>query len=122
MDYLVFDTEQAANTAAEKIYANMVGDISSEDLIDVTTGNIIDKDAITPEEAVQYTYKNRRFPVFGVNAATGVTNTESGYTTAWAIPQVTGQGKWVFQKPSDDILDGVTGYVVEPFNPEWFKV
>ena len=120
MDYLVFNTETEAQTALEAIYANMVESVNSPDLLNVATGEVIPKDDLTPDEAVQIDAEDRRFPVFGVNAATGVKDAQQGYTTAWASAQETVQGKWVFAKPDDALLDGVTGYTIEPYDPTWF--
>ena len=118
--YLVFQTEDAANAALEAIYANMVAAIGSPDLLDVTTGQEVPSNEITPEEAAQYEADNRRFPVFGTNAASGIKDSQTGYTTAWAVAQETLQSKWVFQKPDDTLLDGVTSYTIEPYDPNWF--
>jgi hypothetical protein len=120
MDYLVFTTEAAAQTALETIYANMVAAISSTDLLDVATGQVVDKDSLTPEQAVQTDSTARHFPIFGVNAATGVKVETAGYTTAWAVAQETVDSKWVFPKPDEALMVGVTGYTVEPYDPDWF--
>jgi hypothetical protein len=122
MDYLIFTTEAAAQTALETIYANMVKAITSPDLLDVSTGQVVPKDDLTPDEAVQVDAEDRNFPIFGVNAATGVKNPYQGYTTAWAASRETLQGKWVFPKPDDALMDGVTGYTTKPFDPAWFPV
>lgn len=122
MDYLIFQTEAAAQTALEAIYANMVAAVNSPDLLDVATGQVVPKDDLTADEAVQVGADNRHFPIFGVNAATGVKNAEQGYTTAWAVAQETVQGTWVFAKPADALMDGVTGYTIAPFDPAWFPV
>jgi hypothetical protein len=118
--YLVFQTEAAAQIALETIYSKMVESVDSPDLLDVTQQQVFDKDELTPSETVQYGVQKRRFPVFGVNAATGVKNVQEGYTTAWATAQTTTQGKFVFQKPDDNLMDGVTNYTVEPFDSSWF--
>lgn len=118
--YLVFATAAEAKTALEAIYSNMVKAIDSFDLLDIATGAVVEKDELTPDQAVQVNAGNRHFPVFGVNAATKAKNTESGYTTAWAVAQKTAGGSWVFQKPDDSLMDGVAGYTVEPFDPAWF--
>ena len=120
MDYLVFTTKTAAQTALETIYANMVEAINSPDLLDVTTGQVVPKDDLTPDEAVQAGADNRHFPIFGANAATGVKDIQQGFTTAWAEAQETIQGKWVFPKPEDALMDGVVDYTVEPYDPDWF--
>jgi hypothetical protein len=122
MDYLIFQTEADARTALETIYANMVKSINSPDLMDVETGEVVPKDDLTPDEAVRVDAEQRHFPIFGVNAATGVKNTQQGYTIAWAMAKETAQGAWVFQKPDDALLDDVTGYTVEPYDPAWFPV
>jgi hypothetical protein len=119
-DYLVFQTEAEAKTALEAIYSNMVESIDSPDLLDVATGQVVPKDDIHPDQAVQVNAGNRHFPIFGVNAATGAKQTADGYTTAWDVARQTVQGQWVFQKPDDALLDGVIGYTVEPFDPAWF--
>ena len=116
----MFQTEDAANAALEAIYANMVAAIGVPDLLDVTTGQEVPSNEITPEEAAQYEADNRRFPVFGTNAASGIKDSQTGYTTAWAVAQETLQSKWVFQKPDDALLDGVTSYTIEPYDPNWF--
>jgi hypothetical protein len=119
-DYLVFQTQQAAQAALEVIYSNMVESINSPDLINVATGQVVPKDDLTPDQAVQVTADNRHFPIFGVNAATGEKDTQQGYTTAWTEAQKTVQGKWVFAKPADALMDGVLDYTVEPYDPAWF--
>lgn len=119
-DYLIFDTQAAADAALEAIYANMVKNVESHDLLDVATGQVVGKDNLPPEQAVRIDADFRHFPIFGVNAATGVKNENTGYTTAWAVAQETMQGKWVFPKPEDALTVGVTGYTVEPYNPNWF--
>ena len=118
--YLVFATEAEVKTALETIYANMVGAINSPDLVNVITSEVIDKDDLTPYEATEIDADQRHFPVFGVNAATGVKDHDDGYTTAWAVAQQTAQGQWVFPKPDDALLDGVIGFTVEPYDPSWF--
>jgi hypothetical protein len=100
----------------------MVKSINSPDLMDVETGEVVPKDDLTPDEAVRVDAEQRHFPIFGVNAATGVKNTQQGYTIAWAMAKETAQGAWVFQKPDDALLDDVTGYTVEPYDPAWFPV
>jgi hypothetical protein len=122
MDYLVFQTQQTAQAALEVIYANMVAAINSPDLLNVATGQVVDKDDLTPDEAVQVDAAQRQFPIFGVNAASGVKDAQQGYTTAWAVAQETVDGKWVFQQPDQALMDGVVDYVVEPFDPAWFPV
>jgi hypothetical protein len=119
-DYLVFQTQQAAQAALEVIYANMVAAINSPDLMNVATGEVVDKDDLTPDEAVQVDAAQRQFPIFGVNAASGLKDHDSGFTTAWATAQETVQGKWVFQKPDDALMTGVKDYTVEPYDPAWF--
>lgn len=120
-DYLVFETLNEAESALEAIYSNMVDEINSPDLLNVDTGAVVPKDEVTPDQAVQVNAGNRHFPVFGVNAASGEKNSEQGYTTAWAAARQTNVGTWVFAKPADALLDGVTGYTVEPYNPAWFQ-
>jgi hypothetical protein len=120
MDYLVFTTEAAAKTALEAIYSNMVEAINSPDLLDVSSGQVVPKDDLTPDEAVQVAADNRHFPIFGANAATGEKDTAQGYTTAWAVAQETVQGTWVFAKPADALMDGVVDYTVEPYDSAWF--
>ena len=119
-DYLVFDTEQEANDALDVIYSNMVASIESPDLINVATDEVVPKEDLTLEEAVEVNAGDRHFPIFGTNAATGVKNTEAGYTTAWAVAQQTAQGQWAFPKPNDALLNGVVGGTVEPYDPAWF--
>lgn len=118
--YLVFDTQAEADTGLQTIYANMVAAIPSPDLLDVTTDQIIPQDDLTEDERAEYEADNRRFPIFGANAATGVKNAEQGYTTAWAAAQETLESKWVFPKPTDVLMVGVTGYVISAYNPDWF--
>lgn len=120
MDYLVFDTEQEANAALEVIYSNMVASIESPDLINVATDEVVPKEALTPEEAVEVDAGDRYFPIFGTNASTGEKNTADGYTTAWAVAQETTAGKWVFTKPDASLMTGVTGGTVAPYDPAWF--
>lgn len=122
MNYLVFDTENAAQAAADAIYANMVVAVNSDDLINVETGKVVPKSVLTPDQVIEIDANDRYFPVFGVNAKTGEKHSNDGYTTSWAKPQETAQGKWVFAKPSDILMAGVTGYVVEPYDQNWFEV
>jgi hypothetical protein len=121
-DYLVFETEQDAKIALESIYANMVAEISAFALLDVTTDQEIPKSELCDQERAEYTQQNRRFPVFGVNAKTGIKNHEEGYTTAWAMAKETLQCAWVFPKPPNLLMKNVTGYTVEPYDPAWFPV
>jgi hypothetical protein len=120
MDYLVFLTESAAQTAAEDIYAKMVAVIESPDLLDVTTGQVIPQAHLTEDERTQYEVANRRFPIFGINAASLVKNTENGFTTSWATPRQRIDGRWVFPSPGAAILSGLSVESVEPFDPAWF--
>ena len=99
--YLVFATEAEAQAALETIYANMVGAINSPDLENVTTGEVVDKDNLTPEDVVEIDADQRHFPIFGVNAATGAKDHDKGYTTAWAVAQQTAQGNWVSHTPDE---------------------
>lgn len=119
--YLVFLTLQQAATAVEAIYANMVAAVDSPDLVNVATDQIVDKDDITPAEAVQVDASDRNYPVFGRNAATTEKDLTSGYTTAWAIPQqrVT-DAKYVAPKPTDALMAGVVYDSVEEYDPAWF--
>lgn len=45
----------------------------------------------------------QRFPLWGINSATGEWNKKSGFTTAWAVPRQTISGKWAApcMDPSD---------------------
>lgn len=121
--WLVFATLQQAMGAMETIYANMVAAVDSPDLINVATDQVVDKDDITPDEAVQVDASDRNYPVFGRNAATTEKISTSGYTTAWAIPQqrVT-DSKYVAPKPSDALMSGVVYDAVEEYDPAWFPV
>lgn len=119
-DYLVFDTQTAAEAALETIYANMIGAVDSPDLLNVETQEVVAKDELTPDEVVEVDSVMRYYPVFGVNAATGQTVVNYGYTKAWAEAKETLNGKWVFQKPDDNLMAGVTGFTVEPYDPAWF--
>lgn len=119
-EYLVFETEVQAQAALEIIYSNMVKAIESPDLLDVSTNTVVEKEDLTPDQAVQVNAGNRHFPVFGVNAATQTKNTAHGYTTAWAVAQETAQGKWVFPKPPEELLQGLNGFTIEEFNYSWF--
>ncbi len=118
--YLVFLNESAAQTALETIYANMVAAINSPDLIDVSTGQVVPKDDLTPDEAVQTDSEQRNFPIFGMNAKTGAKDPRQGYTTAWAVAQETILETWVFPKPDAALMDGVMDYTVAPYDPAWF--
>jgi hypothetical protein len=120
MDYLVFTTEAAAQTALEAIYSNMVEAINSPDLLNVATGQVVPKDDLTPDEAVQVDADQRQFPIFGVNAATGAKDAQQGYTTAWAVAQETILETWVFPKPDNALMGGVVDYTIEPYDPAWF--
>jgi len=119
-DYLVFDTEAQAQAALETIYANMVGAIASPDVINVSTGQVVDKNDLTAGEAGKLDANQRHFPIFGVSALTGNKNTSEGYTTAWAQAQQTLQNKWVFSRPIDALMAGVANYTVSAYNPDWF--
>lgn len=120
-EYLVFETEAEAKIALEIIYANMVGAIYSSDLENVATGEVVEKDDLTPDEAVKIDATNRHYPVFGVNAATGTKDNKEGYTTAWAVAQETIDGKWVFPKPTNELMEGLNGCKVMEFNQGWFQ-
>ena len=120
MNYLVFTTKAVAKNALEVVYANMIKSVSSPDLLNIATGQVIDKNVLTPEEVVLVNDNFRNFPIFGTNAATQNKNLSTGYTKSWAVAQETVQGKWVFPKPEDALIVGVTGYTVEPYDPNWF--
>jgi len=122
MMYLVFDTLEAAKSALETIYKNMIFGVSSPDLMNVDSGQVVDKTTLTPEQAIEVHADDRNYPVFGVNAATQVKNVQDGYTTAWAVARETVDGKWVFPEPTSNLLDGVTGFTVVPYDPAWFPV
>jgi hypothetical protein len=121
MLYLVFDDLNSANEALKVIYKNMILGVPSPDLMNVDTGSVVQKDEVSPEQAVEVDEQDRHYPVFGKNAATQQLDTQSGYTTAWAVPQqrVT-DSKSVFPKPSDALMIGVTGFVEEEYSPDWF--
>ncbi len=121
MLYLVFDDLNSANEALKVIYKNMILGVPSPDLMNVDTGSVVQKDEVSPEQVIEVDEQDRHYPVFGVNAATQQLDTQSGYTTAWAAPQqrVT-DSKSVFPKPSDSLMIGVTGFVEEEYNPDWF--
>lgn len=119
-DYLVFNTQAAANAALETIYANMVEAINSPDLLNVETQEVMAKDDLTHAEMVGVDAAERHYPIFGVNAATGVKDQKTGYTTAWAVSQETVANEWVFPKPDDALMGGVSGYTVKPYDPDWF--
>jgi hypothetical protein len=119
-DYLVFSTEAAANTALETIYANMVGAVNAPDLLNVETQAVVAKDNLTPAEMVALVSGNRSYPIFGVNADTGIKNAAGGYTTAWAVAQKTISGSWVFAKPDDALMGDVVDYTVAQYDPAWF--
>lgn len=119
--YLVFSALQQAQTALDAIYANMLLAIDSPDVLDVSDGQVIDKTELTPDKAVKVNADDRHYPIFGRNAATGLKNETSGYSTAWAVAQqrVTDQ-KFVFVKPADSLMTGVVYDSVEEYDPAWF--
>jgi hypothetical protein len=119
-DYLVFNTQAAANAALETIYANMVEAINSPDLLNIETQQTVPKDDLSPGDMVEINSDSRYYPIFGVNAATGVKDQKTGYTTAWAVSQETVANEWVFPKPDDALMGGVSGYTVKPYDPDWF--
>lgn len=116
----MFATQAEAETAAEAIYSNMVESIDSPDLLNVDTGEVVPKDDLSPDEAVQVSAGDRHYPVFGINAASLRKDDKQGYTTAWAVARETLQGQWVFPKPQDSWMTGLTGYTIEPYDPGWF--
>lgn len=121
--YLVFLTLQQAMGAMETVYANMVAATDSPHLINVATDQVVDKNDITPAEAVQVDASDRNYPVFGRNAATFEKTTDSGHTTAWATPlQRATDSKYVAPKPSDALMSGVVYDAVEEYDPAWFPV
>jgi len=120
-DYLVFNTQSAADTALETIYANMVSAINSPDLLNIETQQTVPKDDLSPGDMVEINSSSRNYPIFGVNAATGVKDQKTGYTTEWAAAQQTIENEWVFQKPDDALMGGVSGYTVKPYDPDWFQ-
>lgn len=119
-NYLVFDTQAAADTALETIYANMVEAINSPDLLNIETQQTVQKDDLNQADMVEINSYSRNYPIFGVNAATGVKDSKTGYTTAWAVSQETVASEWVFPKPDDALMGGVSGYTVKPYDPDWF--
>ena len=121
MMYLVFDTLEAAESALETIYKNIIFGVSSPDLMNVDSGQVVDKTTLTPEQAIEVHADDRNYPVFGVNAATQELDTQSGYTTAWAVPkQRVTDSKSVFPRPDDALMVGVTGFVEEQYDLDWF--
>lgn len=121
MVYLIFENLNSAQSAADKIYANMVLCINSENLLNVNTMQIVDKDSLSIQQAIERDSNDRFFPVFGVIASNGNKNSINGFTTSWAQPQETKQGKFVFKKPDDVLMAGVSDYVIAPFDPNWFN-
>jgi hypothetical protein len=121
MMYLVFDTLEAATIALNTIYKNMIFGVASPDLMNVDSGQVVDKTTLTPEQAIEVHADDRNYPVFGVNAATQVKNVQDGYTTAWAVPkQRVTDSKSVFPRPDDALMVGVTGFVEEQYDLDWF--
>lgn len=39
---------------------------------------------------------------------------------SWDVARATLQGKWVCQKPKNEVMNGVIGYTFEPYNSAWF--
>lgn len=123
MDCMIFNTEAAMVAARERIFANLVAAVETSDdtLTDVTTWTAHPKALLTVEDLQDFDATNRRFPIFGRNAATLQRVHDVGWTTAWDNgAQRATDGKWVLQHPGIQWLDGVTGFTVEPFDPAWF--
>ena len=121
MMYLVFDTLEAATIALNTIYKNMIFGVPYQDLMNVNSRQVVDKTTLTPEQAIEVHADDRNYPVFGVNAATQELDTQNGYTTAWAVPkQRVTDSKSVFPRPDDALMVGVTGFVEEQYDLDWF--
>lgn len=121
MMYLIFDTLEAATIALNTIYKNMILGVPYQDLMNVNSRQVVDKTTLTPEQAIEVHADDRNYPVFGVNAATQELDTQNGYTTAWAVPrQRVTDSKYVFQKPDDALMVGVTGFAEEQYDLDWF--
>jgi hypothetical protein len=121
MMYLIFDTLEAATIALNTIYKNMILGVPYQDLMNVNSRQVVDKTTLTPEQAIEVHADDRNYPVFGVNAATQELDTQSGYTTAWAVPkQRVTDSKSVFPRPDDALMVGVTGFVEEQYDLDWF--
>lgn len=121
MLYLVFDTQQDAESALQTIYANMILIVDSPDLLNIETQHVDQKDQLNEQQLIQVNSGYRHYPVFGKNAGTGLKLTDAGYTLSWATPaQRVTDGKWVFIKPSDGLMNAVVYSSEEEYDPAWF--
>lgn len=63
---------------------------------------------------------NMGCPIIGISPATGMPDPSAQQTIQWASPVQRLDGKWIFPKPDDSFMTGVTNYTSATFDPSWF--
>lgn len=100
MKYKTFPTQQAAQAALGKIYADMARNHAAQrggDIDDVK--DKLKRKASTLSDNVLS--DGERYPIKGRLASDNSWNENSGFTTAYALPQQITDGRWVFPSPDD---------------------
>jgi len=89
----IFPSRQACQSWCDAQFAAMArqhAQVNNGVLFDYSNGRRPVDIRPLPDQAIT----GARFPLWGRNAASGQWNTEFGFTTAWAIPQETADGRW----------------------------
>jgi len=137
--YLIYSTQRKAQNALDEIYANAVQKAADDDrFLDPELRPVERKDATGRgglldtrdmlfnaqtklwEEASTLSRAQKKdaaaYPLLGFRA--GKLNIDSGYTTAWAIPQLIDKGiyagSYAFPDPANDVRFGDKTGIVEP--------
>lgn len=116
---LVFENLSLSQIAINQIAFNYIRKYFLEGLYLDKNNNII----ATFDEIVAMSDEDKlQIKLCGKNAKTGDWNTESGFSTAYAIPQnIYNTEKYFFVKPDDeDLMQYVTNYEEQEYDNTWF--
>jgi hypothetical protein len=63
---------------------------------------------------------NKNYPIIGTNAETGEPEPTEQKTEIWAnLTKAYNLDLWYFEKPSQEFMTGVSGYVEQEYDPSW---
>ena len=113
MDVLSFSTEAAMNEALRQLWVNFVKEKVAEGVLAKTPGGFFFNSLIGLDDSEIAELKL-------CGKLKGEFVTDNGTTTAYTTGvKAYNVGKWYFRKPPEEYMDGLTDYIIEPYDVAW---
>lgn len=111
---MVFTDEAAVQAAKDQVWLNYLNEIHSIEPAKIKNDTGIPYDELTREQLLSLKVKGEKDG--HLVDQEGLTSAYLSVAKAWQIEL------WFCKKPADEsLLDGVTGYTEQPFDPGWIE-